>query len=147
MQLGAFSGAQAISFEPGWDQNCRIGSIATSLTYTLSPSSTLRGVAGVGARDARADVYSSTTLFGALGYYRDLPRGFSMYVEPGHSRTRFHAPLTGFAATRRDEVWSAKVEVLNRRIEYVGFTPKFTFYLASQTSNIALYNYDRRPDT
>jgi hypothetical protein len=143
VQLGTFSDFQFISYKTGSDQNGWIGSAAVSVGYTLTPSSTLRGVAGFGARDARADAFSSTTMWGAVGYYRDLPFGFSVYLEPNYARTRFHAPLIGFNATRRDHIWSMRAELLNRRIDYAGFTPKLTLYVSDQTSNIALYSYTR----
>jgi hypothetical protein len=143
VQLGTFVDGQYIRFQTGTEQNGWIGSTALSAAYTLTPSSTLRGVFGFALRDARADAYSSTTWWGAIGYYRDLPFGFSAYAEPHYSRTRFHAPLIGFGATRRDQVWSIKLDLLNRRIDYFGLTPKFTSFFAAQDSNIPLYSYDR----
>jgi hypothetical protein len=143
LQLGSFVDAQSISFKTGSAQNGWIGSAALSLTFTISPSSSVRGVAGFGTRDARADAYSSTTWWGAIGYYRDLPFGFSVYAEPNYSRTRYHAPLVGFGAARSDRVWSIRAELLNRRIDYRGFTPKLSLYYADQASNIPLYSYSR----
>jgi hypothetical protein len=143
IQLGLSLDGQSIRFETGTEQNGWIGSASLSVAYTISPSSTVRGAGGYAFRNARADAFSSATYWSAIGYYRDLPIGFSFYVEPSYSQTRYHAPLAGFGAARHDQVWSVKTELLNRRIDYAGFTPKFSFVFAAQDSNIPLYSYDR----
>ena len=99
--------------------------------------------AGVGAREANVPAFASTTHWLGAGYYRDLPRGFSIYFEPNFSTTRYHAPLAGFGATRKDYVWSIRSELLNRRLEYAGFTPKLTLSYTNQSSNIALFDFSR----
>lgn len=53
------------------------------------------------------------------------------------------ALLAGFGATRKDQIWSLRTEILNRRIEYAGFAPKLIFVYAKQSSIIPLYDYGR----
>ncbi len=143
IQLGASFDAQTISYQTGSAQNGVISSFGMRLTYTLSPSSIVLAAAGVGAREAKVPAFASTTHWLGAGYYRDLPRGFSIYLEPNFSTTRYHAPLVGFGATRKDYVWSIRSELLNRRLEYAGFTPKLTLSYTNQSSNIALYDFSR----
>jgi thioredoxin-like negative regulator of GroEL len=144
LQLGVSADAQDITFEYGTEQNGVIASLTVSGLYTLNPSSSLRLVTGVAVRDAELPTFSNTTHWVAVGYYRDLPYGFSIYIEPGISRTRYYAPLFGFGETRVDEVWSVRSDLLNRRIDVRGFTPKLSFAFSDQDSTVPLYTYTRR---
>ena len=49
----------------------------------------------------------------------------------------------GFGATRADRTLMLNFSLLNRRFEYRGFTPKFSYSFTNQQSNIALYRYSR----
>jgi hypothetical protein len=79
----------------------------------------------------------------ALDYYRDLPWGFSVNLEPAYSQSAYDGPLLPFGAIRSDHAWAMRVDLLNRRFEYGGFAPRLSFIHASQASSIALYAYDR----
>jgi tetratricopeptide (TPR) repeat protein len=143
VNVGLTLEGQEITYDAAASQDSEIGAIGLSVSDTLSPSSTLRAVGGFAARDARNDVFSSTTWWAAAGYYRDLPFGFSVYVEPAVSTTRYHAPLLGFGAARKDDTWSVRLDALNRRIDIRGFTPRFSVGYSDQSSTIALYDVTR----
>lgn len=143
LQLSANFDAQNVSYELSPDQSGPVYSTNLRARYTLSPSSTVQLSAGLSARDAKVPAYSSTTQWFGAGYYRDFPFGFSAYLEPNFTKVRYHAPLIGFGDTRKDKIWSVRAEILNRRIEYLGFTPKLIFVYAKQDSTIPLYNYGR----
>jgi len=143
LRAGASMEAQNLTYELAGDQSGPVYSASLRLNYTLSPSSTLQLAAGLGARKAEAAPYSSTTHWFAGGYYRDFPFGFSAYLESNFTWVRYHAPLAGFGETRKDMIWSLRTEILSRRIEYAGFTPKLIFVYAAQTSTIPLYEYGR----
>jgi len=143
LTLGTSFDAQGAWYRTQPDQNGLILSANFRINYTLSPSSTVHLAGGLGARDAEIDAYSSSTKWIGAGFYRDLPWGFSFYIEPNATFIRYHAPLAGFGETRRDRVLSVRTEILNRRIDYAGFTPKFSFVYADQKSTIPLYDYDR----
>ncbi len=134
---------QALSYEIGSDQSGAIASLSLRASYTISPSSIVQLAGGLGSRDAKTSAFGSTTHWFGLGYYRDLPFGFSAYVEPNFTRIRYHAPLVGFGTTRKDKIFSIRAELLNRRIEYAGFAPKLTFVYANQSSTIPLFDYGR----
>jgi hypothetical protein len=57
--------------------------------------------------------------------------------------TRYDAPLAAFGVTRSDNILSLGFSILNRRFDYHGFTPRFSYTFTNQASNIALYSYTR----
>jgi tetratricopeptide (TPR) repeat protein len=143
LQLATGVDITSIAYEWIKDQNGSVVSGNLEATYTLSPSSFVRTVAGIGLQDARARAYANTVHWLSLDYYRDLPWGFSVNLEPALSWTGYDARLAAFGATRFDHAWALRVDLLNRRIEYGGFAPRLSFIHVTQSSNISLYNYDR----
>ena len=110
----------------------------------LTPSSSLNGRLGVTRRIARAPELASWSQSISVGYYRDLPGGFSIYVEPGFSRFRYDAPDPFFGERRRDDLYELRFAILNRRILLSGFTPKVGFTWTGRKSNIDLYDYNQQ---
>lgn len=78
-----------------------------------------------------------------MDYYRDLPFGFSINVEPAFYRSGYGAPLAAFATTRVDSSWAFRVDLLNRRIEYRGFAPRLSLIYVTEQSTIELYRFSR----
>jgi tetratricopeptide (TPR) repeat protein len=135
--------AQNITYKIGPDQSGWAASLNLRMIYTVSPSSTVQIAGGLGTRDAKVPSYSSTTNWIGAGYYRDIRFGFSVYLEPSITWIGYYGPLAAFGKTRKDWIWSVRAELLNRRIEYLGFTPRLIFVYANQTSTIPLYDYAR----
>lgn len=143
VQLGSAFDVQAVSYRviPGQDGTVVSGSL--DATYTISPSSLVRLLGGVGFQSARLRALASGTRWIALDFYQDLPWGFSANIEPAFSWTRYDAPIPAFGVTRDDHLWAARLDLLNRRIEYRGFAPRLSFIYTSQSSTISLYRYSR----
>jgi tetratricopeptide (TPR) repeat protein len=143
VQLGAVFDMQAVSYRQVTEQDGMVTSGNVEATYTISPSSLVRVSGGIAVQAAKVSALADTTYWIALDYYQDLPWGFSANIEPAFSWTRYNAPLLAFGVARDDHIWAARLDLLNRRIEYRGFAPRLSFIYANQISTISLYRYSR----
>ncbi|HEY2709065.1 MAG TPA: surface lipoprotein assembly modifier [Caulobacteraceae bacterium] len=111
--------------------------------YTLAPTSVVS--AGLAAfsqfAETRADGDTAVTI--QAGYSRDLPKGFTVSVQPSFTWIGYAAPLVLFAKTRQDHQWQVQLTVLNRRIDIGGFTPRIAYYYTDNESNLPLFAYRR----
>ncbi|HYK79198.1 MAG TPA: surface lipoprotein assembly modifier [Micropepsaceae bacterium] len=143
LQLGSAFDMQAVSYRLVKEQDGPVASGNVDATYTISPSSLVRLAGGIGVQGAKLRALANTTRWIALDFYQDLPWGFSANIEPAFSWTRYDAPLAAFGVTRDDHLWAARLDLLNRRIEYRGFAPRLSFIYTNQSSTISLYRYSR----
>jgi hypothetical protein len=95
-------------------------------------------------RTARSPELASWSGWAAGGYYRDLPGGFSVFVEPSYAYTRYDAADPFFGRRRKDRLLELQVAVLNRRIVLSRFTPRIAVTLGRRRSTIDLYDYAQR---
>ena len=144
VQLGLGVNAQSVTYRTDAGYDGPVTSADLQLAYTITPSSVVRFIAGIGEQRAEVSAFANTTRWIAVNYYRDLPFGFSAGLEPAFLQTKFDAPLAAFGSvTRSDHAWAIKLDLLNRRLEYGGFAPHLSFIYVKQTSNIPLYAYSR----
>jgi outer membrane protein len=111
--------------------------------YTLSPASYVRLAFGTAALDAKEAAFANTTRWVSIDYYRDLPFGFSANIQPSYYLARYNAPMAAFGATRSDNTWALRIDLLNRRIQYAGFAPRLSLIHVEQSSSIALFRFSR----
>lgn len=121
----------------------RIGSVSTSAFYTLTPTSALTLRTGVIREKTREAAFSNWSGFAAAGYFRELPIGFSMYIEPSLSRASYDEALLAFGRKRKDTTKSVLITLLNRHIVLGRFTPRISYTYTNQRSSIGLYQFDR----
>jgi tetratricopeptide (TPR) repeat protein len=143
LQIGTALDIQSVSYRLAIDQNGTVGSGYLEASYTITPSSVVHAVVGASSQTAHLSAFADTTHWMALDYYMDLRWGFSVNVEPAFSWIRYHAPLAAFGVTRSDHIWAARLDILNRRIEYSGFAPRLSLIYTNESSTIALYRYSR----
>jgi tetratricopeptide (TPR) repeat protein len=143
VQLGTSFDAQAVSYRQVKEQDGSVVAGSVQATYTISPSNLVRLSGGIAAQSAKVPALSNTTQWIALDYYQDLPWGFSANIEPAFSWTHYNAALPAFGVAREDHLWAARLDLLNRRIEYRGFAPRLSLIYTSQSSTISLYRYSR----
>ncbi|MEO6114178.1 MAG: surface lipoprotein assembly modifier [Sphingomicrobium sp.] len=139
---GALS-AQRVEFDRDSERNGPLISLNAAGFYALTPSSGVMIKAGVSRQTARIDPYSSWSGFVAAGYFKELPMGFSAYVEPSFSIARYDAALLGFGRKRSDNSGSLLVTLLNRHLVLTRFTPRLSYTFTRQTSSIPLYEFKR----
>lgn len=136
-------GAQWVRYRRATERNGRLLSLNGAAFYALTSSSAATVKAGVSRQEARIGPYANWSGFVAAGYYRDLPMGFSAYVEPSFSVARYDQALLGFGAKRSDNTQSILVTLLNRHLVLSRFTPRISYTFTRQSSSIALYEFTR----
>ena len=119
-------------------------STSLGVFFTPDAASVVSGALSVSRQGAQLPVYANTAWQLQLGYYRDLPRGFSASIQPSYAQVDYDAQYAVFGAVRRDRQWSAQISLLNRRIDLWGFTPRLAYTYTVNTSTISLFSYDRQ---
>ena len=95
------------------------------------------------ARMPQIAPYSYSGVWFGGGYQQDLPFGFSAGFQPSYFITRYDEALAAFGKTRSDNTVMLAFTLLNRRFDYHGFTPRFSYVFTEQHSNIPLYSFTR----
>jgi tetratricopeptide (TPR) repeat protein len=141
--VGASIGVQSVTnaFIP--EQSGPLWSAQTQVTYVPSPSSLFQLQLGFNRQEAQIAPYSYAAVWFGGGYSQDLPLGFSAGFQPSYFVTRYDDVLAAFGKTRSDDAVMLAFTVLNRRFEYHGFTPRFSYVFTQQHSNIPLYSFTR----
>jgi tetratricopeptide (TPR) repeat protein len=139
---GAASG-QWVRHRQARERDGRLLALNGGAFYALTSSSAATAKAGVSRHEARIKPYSSWSGFVAAGYFRDLPMGFSIYVEPSFSLARYDRALIGFGRKRSDDTRSLLITLLNRHIVLSRFTPRISYTFTRQSSSVALYEFTR----
>jgi hypothetical protein len=110
----------------------------------LTPSSAVNARIGVVRKAAQVPELASWSQSISVGYYRDLRGGFSIYGEPGFTRSNYDAADPFFAKRRKDGLIELRLAVLNRRIVMERFTPRIAVVWTSRNSSIDLYDLSQR---
>lgn len=141
--ISGAASAQLLRHRQARERDGRLVSLNGGAFYALTSSSAVTVKVGVSRQEARINPYSSWSGFVAAGYFRDLPMGFSVYVEPAFSIARYDEALLGFGKVRSDNTQSVQVTLLNRHLVLTRFTPRFSYTFTRQTSSIPLYEFTR----
>lgn len=143
LALSAAASAQTIRHHQARERDGRLSSLNAGAFSPLTSSSAGTIKLGVSRLNARVAPYSSWSAFGAVGYFRELPMGFSVYVEPSWSVAQYDAPLAAFGRKRRDRTPSVLLTLLNRHLVLSRFTPRLSYTWIHQSSSIPLYSFTR----
>lgn len=118
-------------------------SATLGLVRPLNSTSAVTARANLSRQNANSSAWSNWSINLSAGYLRELPGGFTVGIEPALGLTRFDTALAVFGKPRRDSSVSAEVSLLNRRIVLGRFTPRASYALTRQWSNIDLYSFTR----
>ena len=141
--IGASFGGQSVSNDFIPEQSGPLWSSQVQAAYVLSPSSLFQLQLGFNRQDAHISAYSYSGVWFGAGYQQDLPFGFSAGFQPSYFVSRYDAMLPAFGKTRSDDSIALAFSLLNRRFEYHGFTPRFSYVFTEQHSNIPVYSFTR----
>ena len=141
--VGASVGGQSVTnaFIP--EQSGPLWTAQLSAAYVLSPSSLFQLQMGFNRQQAQIAPYSYSGVWFGGGYSQDLPFGFSAGFQPSYFLTRYDDALPAFGKTRSDDTVMLAFTLLNRRFDYHGFTPRFSYVFSEQHSNIPIYSFTR----
>ncbi len=107
----------------------------------IDPSSAVTASLGLVRQYARSPEQANWTYIAAVSYQKDLPRGFSVQIEPRFLQSYFGAADPFFGKTRRDTEFDLRLGVSNRRIVFSRFTPQISYAFATRSSSIALFAF------
>jgi hypothetical protein len=141
--LSAAVAAQWVRYRRARERDGRLISFNATAFHAITSSSAVTLKAGVGRQEARIAPYANWSGFVAAGYFRDLPKGFSVYVEPSFSLARYDEALLGFGKRRSDNSQSVLITLLNRHVVFARFTPRISYTFTRQRSALALYRFQR----
>jgi len=141
--VGVSLGGQSLTNQFVPEQSGPLWSAQTQATYVFSPSSLFQLQLGFNRQEAKIAPYSYSGVWFGGGYQQDLPFGFSAGFQPAYFITRYDAALAAFGKTREDDTVMLAFSLLNRRFDYHGFTPRFSYVFSEQHSNIPLYSFTR----
>lgn len=141
--VGASFGAQELDDLLLPDQSGPLWSSQGQATWVVSPSTLFQFRLGFDRQDARIGPLSYSSVWVGAGYQQDLPFGFSAGIQPSYYMTRYDDVLPAFGVVRRDHALVLGFSLLNRRFDYHGFTPRLSYVITGQHSNIPLYGYSR----
>jgi len=125
-------------------QDGRSFSAWSGAVRAITPSSSINARVGGSRKTARTPELASWSGWIAAGYYRDLPGGFSIYVEPSYGSSRYDAADPFFGRRRKDRLLELQLAVLHRRIVFTRFTPRVGLTFTRRDSNIDLYDFNQR---
>jgi outer membrane protein len=141
--LSAAVAAQWVRYRRARERDGRLISFNATAFRALTSSSAVTLKAGVGRQEAQIAPYANWSGFVAAGYFRDLPKGFSVYVEPSFSLARYDEALLGFGKRRSDNSQSVLITLLNRHVVFARLTPRISYTFTRQRSTISLYRFQR----
>ena len=142
ISLGA--SAQQVRYVDYPLQDGRTFSLWGGAVRALTPASSVTGRLGVSRKAARTPELASWSGWIATGYYRDLPGGFSVYVEPSYAISRYDAADLFFGQRRKDRLLELQVAILNRTIVFERFTPRVALTFTRRDSTLDLYDFSQR---
>jgi outer membrane protein len=125
------------------EQNGVGKNVAVNLFYTPTTASIIRASASLGRRNAKNAVYANHSQQFGLSYSHELKGGFTLGLSPNYTHIAYQAPLAAFNTTRIDRQYTAQVSVLNRRLDWGGFTPRIVYTRTHNDSSIQLYSFRR----
>ncbi|HWA61001.1 MAG TPA: porin family protein [Caulobacteraceae bacterium] len=143
LRLDASAELQRLSYRLNPGQSGTAATLNASALYALDPASLVHVAAWASRLGARDPAYGYWSGGAAAGYLRELPKGFSVSVEPSISRTVYDRPLAAFGAVRRDTTFQVSVGLLNRRLHWRGLAPRVAVVWADNRSSIPLYGFSR----
>ena len=141
--LNAAVGVQDVHYRLPEGQSGPAVNGAFGFTYVLNPTSYVSAAVSTSRQAARLSAFANTAVAFDASFYSDLPRGYSVAVEPFFASIAYDAPVPAFGVARRDRQWSVRVSLLNRAVEVFGFAPRLSYIHIHDRSDISLFSYDR----
>lgn len=142
--LGASTGLSHLAYRQNAQQSGVGHTYGVTAFYTPTPASMLRGMASFGVQQAQNAGYASHSQQFGISYSREFDGGLTLSLAPSYTRIGYEAPLPGLSsAARRDRQLSGQIALLDRKIDWSGFTPRLAYTYTRNDSSIALYTFRR----
>jgi len=125
------------------DRDGLVVNASLSAFRQLDATSALTARLGINRQDAREAAYANWSGVFAAGYQRELPAGFTVYLEPSISLVDYDGALAALGRARSDRIYGGTLALLNRHIVLDRFTPRISYSFTRTDSNIDLYDFNR----
>lgn len=125
------------------DYNGQIYSFAQSLSYNIDTQSLIRVTGSLSRTTTRVEAYDNDGYGLSLGYYRQLPAGFSVYAEVAANGSVYQARELAFSNRRHDLSYEEAFTVSNDTFTFLDFVPGIKVTHVSRNSTVDLYDYQR----
>jgi hypothetical protein len=136
-------GVQQVTYGPPTGQNGPAISGGLGFSHAVDLASAISGGLSLTRQQATDRFYTYTAAQIRLGYDRDLPSGWSASMQLSCATINYDDALAAFGRGRHDQTWVAQVSLLNRRIDFYGFTPRISYIFTHNVSTVSFYSYDR----
>lgn len=143
LRIGARVDHSRVRYEDRDDLDGTYTSATVRPGLVLSPVSYGALTLGVAYERAKAKVLRNWQYRAGVSYLRDLPFSFTIGLHPEYRYYRYEGEWTAFSEHRRDHSWNIRTDVLNRQIEWLGFTPVFTYRYQLRKSTIELFEFEQ----
>ena len=142
--LGGNAGLSHIAYRQNAQQSGVGHTSGVTAFYTPTPASILRGMVSFGVQQAQNAGYANHSQQFGVSYSREFDGGLTLSLAPSYTRIAYAAPLQSLSsAARRDHQVSGQIALLDRKIDWSGFTPRLVYTYTRNDSSIALYTFRR----
>lgn len=132
-----------IRYDTAKDYDGSLSSITVRPLFILSPTSFLSTHVGIAYDRTKApDLRNMQYRIGA-GYQKDLPFGFTWGLHPEYRFVRYSEEWASFGTRRKEHILTLRTNILNRSIDWFGFTPVLGYLYQDRNSSIELYDFDQ----
>ncbi|MFA7292647.1 MAG: porin family protein [Rhodocyclaceae bacterium] len=121
-------------------------SASTGARYYLGQNAFLQATYRHGEEKTRLDFLDNHSNGVSLAFHASLPAGFSFYLAPGVTRTRYAAQEAAFDSRRRDTLYTLTAN-LAKEFGKSGISVALGYSYSDNDSNLSLYEYKRNQIT
>jgi hypothetical protein len=141
--IGAGVGLAEINYPKIPLQNGLGENFSINAFYTPTPASIIRATAVFGRQGAKISAYANHAQQYTLSYTREFRGGITVAVAPSFTQIAYDAPLAAFGVTRLDRQYTGQIAILDRKVDWEGFTPRLVYTYTQNDSTIPLYSFHR----
>jgi hypothetical protein len=141
--LGASAGVSHIAYPVNPLQSGPGYTYAANVFYTPTPASIIRASTALGVQDAQIAAYANHSQQFGLSYSREFRGGVTISAAPSYTRIAYDAALEALGITRIDHQVTGQFSLLDRKIDWDGFTPRLVYTYTHNASSSALYTFNR----
>jgi tetratricopeptide (TPR) repeat protein len=124
------------NFLNGWSYDDTLTTL-----YSLSPTSSLRLITGVGHDKSRSSEWSDWFYHVGVGYHREVAWGLTFDIQPEFYHFKYDGVQPLFGIKRSDDVARGTLSVYKRDWYWAGFTPVLSYVYTQDWSNVTIYSY------
>jgi tetratricopeptide (TPR) repeat protein len=118
-------------------------SAAWGVFHALSTVSILSATAVLSRTAANDAGFSNWAQQVGVTYSYNLRGGITLSASPSYTRAAYDAPIPAFGVKRMDNLFIVQISVLDRALDFRGFTPRVTYSFSRNDSNVPIYSFTR----